>query len=270
MIHDARLTPAAIGSWAVAAWVTQSGTAVGLVIAATAVVGAVVARIVGRHTVVVAGLAVAAVALIAAVRVDAVENSATTALAEDNGAATVRLRVVTDPREVSGAFGERVWFWASVTHLGPIAAERPQPTARALVAVSADAASPAGAANAGEWWTVAARFSPHDASRFAARVDVLEVVGHESSPWWWSWSDPVRAAIGRSAERGPPGGAALVPALVHGDESAQDDWTAADFQTSGLTHLLAVSGKDAALSLGNPASCVVSCLPRSEAVWNPH
>ena len=42
---------------------------------------------------------------------------------------------------------------------------------------------------------------------------------------------------------------ALVPALVVGDDSAVDE-LAADFRTTGLTHLLAVSGTNLTLAVG--------------------
>ncbi len=60
----------------------------------------------------------------------------------------------------------------------------------------------------------------------------------------------VRAGIRASVAGQPPGPRALVPALVDGDDAGLADDVAADFRTSGLTHLLAVSGTNLTLIVG--------------------
>jgi competence protein ComEC len=55
----------------------------------------------------------------------------------------------------------------------------------------------------------------------------------------------VREAVARA----PPGERALVPALVDGEESPELESVSDDFQTAGLTHLLAVSGSNLTLVL---------------------
>jgi competence protein ComEC len=67
---------------------------------------------------------------------------------------------------------------------------------------------------------------------------------------WWRASARVRAALRESVARLPPDRRALVPALVDGDDTALDPALADDFRTTGLTHLLAVSGTNLTLVVG--------------------
>lgn len=67
---------------------------------------------------------------------------------------------------------------------------------------------------------------------------------------WWRASGRVRAALRQSVASRPAAERAIVPALVDGDESGLDDALADDFRTTGLTHLLAVSGTNLTLVVG--------------------
>lgn len=67
---------------------------------------------------------------------------------------------------------------------------------------------------------------------------------------WWRAADGVRSAIRDSVARVPEPRRILVPALVDGDDAGIDERLAADFKTTGLTHLLAVSGTNLTLVLG--------------------
>ncbi|MGI8578069.1 MAG: ComEC/Rec2 family competence protein [Nocardioidaceae bacterium] len=60
----------------------------------------------------------------------------------------------------------------------------------------------------------------------------------------------VRDGLSKAAEPLPPPERGLVPALVDGDDSQMPAEVAADFKTTGLTHLLAVSGSNLTLVLG--------------------
>ncbi|MFT4262494.1 MAG: ComEC/Rec2 family competence protein, partial [Nocardioides sp.] len=60
----------------------------------------------------------------------------------------------------------------------------------------------------------------------------------------------VRAAIRASVEDRPAEPAALVPALVDGDDASVSTALADDFRATGLTHLLAVSGTNLTLLVG--------------------
>ena len=67
---------------------------------------------------------------------------------------------------------------------------------------------------------------------------------------WWRASAHLRAALRRSVSGLPPDRRALVPALVDGDDAGLDPALKDDFRTTGLTHLLAVSGTNLTLVVG--------------------
>jgi competence protein ComEC len=60
----------------------------------------------------------------------------------------------------------------------------------------------------------------------------------------------VRAGIRAAVAGQPPGPRALIPALVDGDDTGMPEELANDFRTTGLTHLLAVSGTNLTLVVG--------------------
>ncbi len=64
-------------------------------------------------------------------------------------------------------------------------------------------------------------------------------------------ADRLRASIRGVVDHHPPGPRALVPALVDGDDAAMPEKLSEDFRTSGLTHLLAVSGTNLTLVVGS-------------------
>lgn len=63
-------------------------------------------------------------------------------------------------------------------------------------------------------------------------------------------ADRVRAGIRQGVAGQPVGPRTLVPALVDGDDLGMPDEIVEDFRTSGLTHLLAVSGTNLTLIVG--------------------
>ncbi len=99
--------------------------------------------------------------------------------------------------------------------------------------------------------------------RFSGQLSVAEgddlsaVVHARGSPdiraeprIWWRAADRVRAGLRESVAHRPPDQRALVPALVVGDDVGIDDSLSAAFQSTGLTHLLAVSGTNLTLLVG--------------------
>ena len=86
---------------------------------------------------------------------------------------------------------------------------------------------------------VAATLSTHDPPEVTAGPDP-----------WWRVSSRLRAALRRSVSELPPDRRALVPALVDGDDAGLDPALQDDFRTTGLTHLLAVSGTNLTLVVG--------------------
>jgi competence protein ComEC len=87
----------------------------------------------------------------------------------------------------------------------------------------------------------------HLAAVISARSDPELVAG--PSPLWRG-SAAVRASIRESVAHTPEAPRALVPALVAGDDQDLPEDVVADFQTAGLTHLLAVSGTNLTLIVG--------------------
>ncbi|WP_239063028.1 ComEC/Rec2 family competence protein [Streptomyces sp. SID13031] len=67
--------------------------------------------------------------------------------------------------------------------------------------------------------------------------------------WWLRAAERVRAGLRQAVAGEPEAVRGLVPALVMGDESGLPSELAEDFQTTGLTHLSAVSGTNLTLLL---------------------
>jgi len=67
---------------------------------------------------------------------------------------------------------------------------------------------------------------------------------------WWRASSRLRSSIRTSVAHRPAAERSILPALVDGDESTVDATTADEFRTTGLTHLLAVSGTNLTLVVG--------------------
>ncbi|MEV0288865.1 ComEC/Rec2 family competence protein [Kribbella sp. NPDC050820] len=85
---------------------------------------------------------------------------------------------------------------------------------------------------------VAAMLSVRSAPRFV-----------NQPPWWLRAAEEVRAGLRESVAHQPDDVRGLVPALVMGDESGLPAELTEDFQTTGLTHLSAVSGTNLTLLL---------------------
>jgi competence protein ComEC len=68
-------------------------------------------------------------------------------------------------------------------------------------------------------------------------------------PWWLRAAEQVRAGLRESVANQPDDVRGLVPALVMGDESGLPAELTEDFETTGLTHLSAVSGTNLTLLL---------------------
>ncbi|MFG1905333.1 ComEC/Rec2 family competence protein [Kribbella sp. NPDC048928] len=71
----------------------------------------------------------------------------------------------------------------------------------------------------------------------------------DDPPWWLRAAEQVRAGLRRAVAHEPEDVRGLVPALVMGDVSGVSPELNADFQTTGLTHLSAVSGTNLTLLL---------------------
>jgi len=194
-----------------------------------------------------AGLLVfGAVATAAGVRDQRVTDNQLTELARLRAGVVVTGRVVGDPRTVRGRFGEEV--------LVRVGARQVQAYGRLF-----RLREPVLVFGRGSWSTVplgsTVRVTGHVA--LASGRDVAAVVSTSSPPEilagpdpWWRGSAQVRAAVRESVTGLPADRRALVPALVDGDDADVDPALADDFRTTGLTHLLAVSGTNLTLVVG--------------------
>ena len=254
--RDLRLVPAALGAWA-AAWgaLLFDPLATGAVAVVLGLVGiAVLARRGRRPRVLATALALLCAAVAAsdtAVRVVAVERGPVAELARASASARLEVVVTTDPR---------------------LAQPRPGRAAGALVVVGARVAvvrRPEGwlrvsspvvlltrergwlAVAPGERYLVDASLHPGDvADRTAA---VLSVRGPPrrigAAPWLQRVATALRAGLVRAASGLGGDERAVLPGLVDGDTSRVGPTLTAAFRTTGLTHLLAVSGANLAIVL---------------------
>lgn len=218
MSPDYRLLPAAASAWFAAFWVTQGHS--WILIAVLVVIGLFWWR---RAEVLLCVLVLAIVAIGALIRLE----QRTSADLTDISSAT--LQVVTEPRTSNQT---QWWFTARVGRLP----------------VSVTSSSPV-SAHVGDRLVADVQFTSSNDSRYAAFAHLDQIRSVEPSPWWLRWSNPVRERIKRAAQSGPQQGATLVPALVHGDDSAQSSELKVAFRRSGLTHLLAVSGTNLTIVL---------------------
>jgi competence protein ComEC len=249
-LPDLRTVLLAVFAWAGA----LTGAGHGAVLPGVAGLGLVIAagglwRWHGRG----AGLACAAGALVlgavataAGVRYERIAHNPLTVLAQTRAGVVLTGVVTDDPRSIKGRFGLEVLVRLDVHR---VEARGRVYALRAPVLVFG---SPA-------WLGVplgsTVRVGGHLA--VASGSDVAAVLSTSVSPDiragpdpWWRASARVRAAVRESVSRLPPDRRALVPALVDGDETGLDPALADDFRTTGLTHLLAVSGTNLTLVVG--------------------
>lgn len=97
--------------------------------------------------------------------------------------------------------------------------------------------------------TMRGRLEPSPDTDVVAILDVGQRSASRSGAWWWQGSAHVRDAVRRAHAHTGRDPAALVPALVDGDDNAIDEQVSEDFQRAGLTHLLAVSGTNLTIVL---------------------
>lgn len=179
-------------------------------------------------------------------RTEGVARSPVTALADQGAAVTLNGRVVTDPRPVTGRFEDLVAVRLDVRDVTG-RGERFLLSAPVLVL-------------GGEGWSgvelgsvvrTTGRLGAADDPDLAALVLGArdpEVVAPPGAAW--RGATRLRAAIRTAVDHRPADQAALVPALVDGDDAGLDPALEADFATTGLTHLTAVSGTNLTLVVG--------------------
>ena len=230
------------GAWlgGIAAAALPAGATVALVVLALLV--SLWSRQVAAVAAAVAATAVAGVALLHA---SGVASGPVHDLASERAVVTAELVVTSDPRSSPGRFGDVVVVRADVR---TVAGRGAAYAVRSPVVVLADE----------EWLDVAlgervrvsGRLSPADdgaAALLSVRGGAEVVAGPDP---WWRAAAAVRHSIRESVAPRGEHPRELVPALVVGDDSGLDPALADDFRTTGLTHLLAVSGTNLTLLVG--------------------
>ena len=250
---DLRLAPSALAAWAAAA--LGLGWSPGRAVAAALLLWVAGAALLGRRgkasnrrrlavavTLVVAGGAMAAAGL----RADAVRAGPLRALALEGASVHLSGQVVSDPIRKEGQFAPYTLVSLTVHAV----------TARGLTTV---VRSPVLVIGEVSWLDVAygqevegfGHLQEPDGPDLAA---VLIASGPPSVTHGAGWVERavahVRDGLTEAASPLEPAERALLPALVDGDISAMPAQATADFKTTGLTHLLAVSGSNLTLVLG--------------------
>ena len=244
---DLRAVALGVGAWAGALLVlalpgaAALGTVLGVVV--------LVAVGVGRHWWSVAWVgplaALVAVAGVAALQLAVVTTSPLTRLAADEAVATLRIDLTSDTRVVAGQYGDLQVVRGRVTRLEGRGSAW---SLDAPVVVMADAEWPR--QPLGTTVETTARLVPGDGDVAALVRPVGEPRVLAEPDAWWDAAAAVRRSV-RDAVAGRDADAReLVPALVVGDDGGLDPALADDFRTTGLTHLLAVSGTNLTLVVG--------------------
>ncbi|WP_286929625.1 MULTISPECIES: ComEC/Rec2 family competence protein [Aeromicrobium] len=239
---DLRVVPAALAAWATAAALTRAPVAASLVLAVVAV--AVLAWGWRRPLLAFPAAVLVVVAATCGWRLAAVESSPVTQLAERGATVRAEVHVREDGRAFAGA-GRA----GTVVPVTVRVVESRGRTWRVRVRATAFVEGSERFVT-GTRLTVRAGLQPSDDSDEAAVLRVHDWRPAGAGPWWWRWSEVVRDGVRDGVDHRDDQAAALVPALVAGDESGLSDRTREEFATTGLTHLLAVSGANLTIVLG--------------------
>jgi len=240
----------AVAAWLGALVAGAPGIAASMVTCAVGAMGTALVwwrhgRVAGM-TALAAVLVCAAVATAAGVRVQRVADNPLAALARDDAFVSLAGTVVDDPRRIQGRFGEEVMVRIEVTMVraGSVAYALRQPVL--VFGTRSWLSAPLGATV-----EVSGRLTPSSAGDVASIVSTGQGPDIRAGPDpWWRASARLRQALRDSAARLPPDRRVLVPALVDGDDAGLDPALVDEFRTTGLTHLLAVSGTNLTLVVG--------------------
>ncbi|QWC85852.1 ComEC/Rec2 family competence protein [Nocardioidaceae bacterium] len=179
-------------------------------------------------------------------RAESTTASQVAAWAQEGAVARVEVLVTGDPRTVQGSFGPVVFTRAVVE---AAAARGATVRGRAPVLVLTDPADPG--LVLGQRLAGSARLSAAEGRDLAAMMSPVAPLAVTAEPdVWWRGAAAVREGVRRAVAATPPGPRGLVPALVDGDDGRLPAQVEDDFRTTGLTHLLAVSGTNLTLVSG--------------------
>ncbi len=199
-----------------------------------------------RRLVLAALLLAAAVLMSTLLRHHAVASSPLHRLAAERATADLVATVVSDPRPVRGPWGDQVVVRVRVAE---VAARGSVLRLGGTVVVLGD---PAWAeVTLGERVLVEGRLAPSDRSGEAGLLTGARPPTRIRGPDpWWRAAAAVRTSVREAVAHRPPAQAGLVPALVDGDDADLPAQVEADFRTTGLTHLTAVSGTNLTIVVG--------------------
>ncbi|HEY5821189.1 MAG TPA: ComEC/Rec2 family competence protein [Propionibacteriaceae bacterium] len=249
---DLRLVPVAVAGWA-AGWFGTWGTSAAWAGLGTGVVIVVVAAVLRRSAWLVGtALMMAVVGVLGGAYSVRLQSGPLAELAHGEAVVSADLVVRTDPslRPAKGAkpaYATLDTTLVAVTGRG----ETWRMRAPVLVVAGGDTSSTVTGLVVGSRVRVSGRLASPDRGdaiaavlRVRGAVEIIRPPGAAASR-----VERIRAGLRRSVEHRRPEPRALVPALVLGDTSRVQPELVADFQTTGLTHLTAVSGANLTLLL---------------------
>ena len=214
-----------------------------------AVIGAllVVTALVARHSRMAAAclLTAAVLAGSGALRVAVTQVSPVSEWASDRAVVEAELLVTSDPVLREGRFGDFMIVSAQLRNA--VARGR---LVHSQVPVLVIGGTSWRDVRLGSTVTFTGRLGPASSAREAAVISGQGApVLVRGPPAVLGGAEAVRTSVREAADGGPDEAAALVPALVTGDDAALPAELVDDFRTSGLTHLTAVSGTNLTLVL---------------------
>lgn len=247
---DLRLLAPAAAAWACAAIAVQGGRWIGLVLGLGVVAGSL-GLLRRSWTVCAVGVAMAGAAGVAGMWAAALNHSLPAEWAREKALIEVTAEVTSDARQWQArgyqpAAAVLAIELRQVTAHGEVWQGRLPAQLRASGEMAAQLDQPVGAAI-----TFLAIGRPPDAADRSVGTLVLrsEITSVESPGPVARLANSFRAGLRQAMAHSPPEQAGLVPSLVVGDISHLPEQVKADFKTTGLTHLTAVSGTNLTLML---------------------
>ncbi|MDT0201065.1 ComEC/Rec2 family competence protein [Nocardioides sp. AE5] len=249
-VRDFRMPAAGLAAWAGGIGGLTAPALAPLVLAFVALLGLFMARGQGRsgvrRAIVVWAVIALAVGASAAFRNASVRDSTVAELASLRSMVEVRVTITSDPRQARSRFATSVVMRAVVTEVRGDGEAHPVHTPVLVIADSTWHAT-----ELGSDLLVWARLGPaegHDVAAVLTPRGPPTVIAPPS--FLWRGSAVLRASIRDGVAGQPMPQRALVPALVDGDDTAMPEEVQEQFRTTGLTHLLAVSGTNLTLVVG--------------------
>lgn len=242
-MHDVRMLPSAVVAWMIAALLVEEQSAAAWGVTGVALIAAMC--LIKFPALAIVAVSVGAVCAGVGLRVHAVQHSVVTELAAEGRSATL----IVEPRRDARGFGS-VEAGGAVAPILIRHVESPSGAWSLRERATAFVHSDSSEFVVGRQLTVMGSVKTSGRSDEVATVVVRQVLRSGEGAWWWSSSERVRQGVRDAVKHRSGPAAALVPALVAGDESGLDEQTKDDFRRTGLTHLLAVSGTNLTIVLG--------------------